>query len=120
MDRICCAILDFDAHLPPKEFSCLCYAVYFVRATFPNTPDLKVICPDIKCQTGNRSPSAVLRCIERAVNKIFELGDKEILASYQKSWAFETPAPNEFVRTIAFHLRADAPTPETPSTSHLT
>ena len=37
----------------------------------------------------------MLRCIGRTVDRIFEMGDKEILASYQKNWAFEPPAPNE-------------------------
>ena len=108
MDAIYQAIHDFDAHLSSKEFSCLCSAIYFTRAALPNPPPMKSLCADIRQQTGCRTAAAVLRCVERAVARIFEQGDKARLASYQKSWFYEAPAPNEFIRVVACSLWKDA------------
>lgn len=109
MDAIYQAIYDFDAHLSSKEFSCLCSAIYFTRAALPNPPPMKVLCADIRQQTGCRTAAAALRCVERAVARIFERGNKEALASYQKSWLYEAPAPNEFIRVVACSLHANTP-----------
>ena len=72
MDAIYQAIHDFDAHLSTKEFSCLCSAIYFTRAALPNPPPMKSLCADIRQQTGCRTAAAALRCVERAVARIFE------------------------------------------------
>ena len=109
MDAIYQAIHDFDAHLSSKEFSCLCSAIYFTRAALPNPPPMKVLCADIRQQTGCRTAAAALRCVERAVARIFERGNKEALAFYQKSWCYEAPAPNEFIRVMACSLHANTP-----------
>ena len=109
MDAIYRTVLAFDAHLSHKEFSCLCEAIYLTRAALPNPPPMKVLCADIRQQTGCRSAAAALRCVERAVVRIFERGDKERLATYQKSWLYEAPAPNEFIRVVACSLHANTP-----------
>ena len=104
MDQIWNAVLAFDAHLSPKELACLCYAIHYVRSVLPNTLPMKEICFHVQQSLAMKSVSSVLRCIQRAVARVFAQGDSVILISYQKSWMYEVPAPNEFVRIMACRL----------------
>lgn len=106
--QIFLALLTLDAHLSSNELSCLCLAIYYSQQHLPLPVPMHVICSEIKNNLGMTSSSSVLRCIERAVDRIFKFGDISILAAYQTSWAFEPPAPNEFVRVLAIHLLDDS------------
>ncbi|MCI8473994.1 MAG: hypothetical protein HFF07_01500 [Oscillospiraceae bacterium] len=119
MKQIQNAILKMDTDLTSEEFSTLCHALYEMRASFPDPPMMKVICSDIKVKANKTSPSSVSKSLERAVHRIFEHGDRQILASYQRSRLFEQPAPNKFIRTVAMHLYNDL-TPPSSETGWLT
>lgn len=98
------AILAMDAHLSPGEFSCLCYAIYQTRSLLPGAPQMKAIYSDVKAITNRDTSSSASKCVERAVRHLFERGDRNVLASYQASWRFERPFPNEFIRVVAIRL----------------
>lgn len=98
------AILDIDAHLSNEEFNILCLAIQEYQRHLPCVPLMKEIEMDIKIRTGKRTSAAISKALERAVAHIFETGDLETLARYQKSWRYEKPFPNEFIRVVALRL----------------
>lgn len=104
MKEIQNAILKMGADLSGEEFSTLCLAIYEVRASFPEFPQMKEICADIRVRAHKTSPGAVAKSLERAVNRIFEYGDWQVLGTYQHAWLYEQPLPNQFIRTVAMRL----------------
>lgn len=111
MKQIHSAILKMDADLSPEEFSALCLALYEIRASVPASPQMKVICANIKVKAHKTSSAAVSKNLERAVHRIFEHGDRQVLGSYQRSWLFEQPAPNKFIRIVALFLHNEQTSP---------
>ena len=111
MKQIQDAILKMDADLTPEELSALCYALYEMRDAVPDSPQMKTICTNIKVKAHKKSTGSVSKNLERAVHRIFEHGDRQVLGSYQRSWLFEQPAPNKFIRIVALHLHNELTPP---------
>ena len=111
MRQIQDAILKLDADLAPEELSTLCHALYEMREAAPDFPQMKAVCADIKRKVQKKSPGAVSKSLERAVHRIFEHGDRQVLGTYQRSWLYEQPAPNKFIRTVALYLHNEQTTP---------
>lgn len=104
MKQIQAAILEMYGGLSREEFSSLCYAIHEMQVHFPDLPQMKEICCSIKVKTHKSSVGAVSKCLERAIRHIFEYGDREVLGTYQRSWLYERPFPNQFIRTVAIRL----------------
>lgn len=49
--------------------------------------------------------TAESKVLEGAVADLWENGDREVLASYQRSWGYEKPEPKEFIYVVMAHLR---------------
>jgi hypothetical protein len=104
MKQIQAAILEMDGGLSREEFSSLCYAIHEMQIYSPNFPQMKEICFNVKVKAHKVSAGAVLKCLERATQHIFEHGDRAVLGTYQRSWLYEQPFPNQFIRTVAIRL----------------
>ncbi len=93
-------IRSFDGKLSQDGFSALCMAIYEARLYQPFVPQMKVIKINIAPKL-HKSATATAKALERAVYDLCTTADKTVLASYQRSWAYEPPKPKEFVFTMA-------------------
>lgn len=93
-------IRSFGGRLSPEGFSILCLAIYDARLCQPLVPQMKTIWADLRPQV-HKSTSAVAKALERAVFNLWVTGDRDVFASYQRSWCFEPPKPKEFVAVMA-------------------
>ncbi len=93
-------IRSFNGHLSQEGFSILCLAIYDARLYQPLAPQMKSIWADIRPKT-HKSVSAIAKALERAVFNLWITGDRDVFASYQRSWGFEPPKPKEFILVMA-------------------
>lgn len=104
MKQIQDAVLDMGGRLTREEFTALCLAIYEVRRCQPVAPQMKAVWANVRRRMGKSSNAAVSKALERAVLTLFATGDAEVLSGYQRSWLFDRPKPNEFIRVVAQKL----------------
>ena len=73
----------------------------------PNPPKMEVIMREASKKMRRRLPKTMWRSVSRAVEDLWESGDKEALAAYQRCWRGYRPKPQEFVEVISWNIWAE-------------
>lgn len=104
MNRAIDAVFEFEAKLSLYAVTTLSLAIYEARLFLPNKPPMSVLWAKVREKKCRRTESAIARCLDRAVKRIYESGSQKVLASYQKSWLYKKPAAHEFIYVVASKL----------------
>lgn len=95
------AIRKIGGHLGRECYGLLYLAIYDVRERQPERPQMKEIWAVVQKQANKKTATAVSKALERAVADLWESGDRDVLAGYQRSWREEAPPPKEFIFVLA-------------------
>ncbi len=82
----------------------LCCAVEVARKYQPEEPKMKVIWAQVKEQTGKRQEKTVSKALSRAVDDIWEHGDRQKLQEIYGHPIPERPTPKEMVYRLAEYV----------------
>lgn len=107
MDKVLEAIDMLDANLTMYEYFTLGCAILEAREFLPDSPRMSVIWTRVKERKHIRSEKGVAQCLVRAVKRIYENADRQVLASYNQCWLTKKPAPHEFIYVVALKLYGD-------------
>ena len=81
----------------------LCCAVDIALSYQPVEPQMKLICTSIKDRTG-KDYKAVVKSLSRAVDDIWDHGDRQKLCEIYGRTLLEKPTPKDIVCVLAQHL----------------
>ena len=82
----------------------LCCAVEAALLNQPNEPPMKYICAAVRERTEKKSDRAVSKALSRAVDDIWENGDRKRLEQIYARPILEKPAPRDMVLVLAQYL----------------
>jgi len=82
----------------------LCLAIYEARERWPERLQMKEIWAQVQRKAGKNKATAVSKALDRAVADLWEKGDREVLAGYQRGWRYDKPSPKDFIYVAAEHL----------------
>lgn len=104
MKNVFDALFELDANLSLYELSTLSLAIYEAQFFLPDAPQMSVIWAKIKEKKSRRTEAAIAKCLDRAVNHIYESGDRQILCSYYQGWLKCKPTAHDFIYVFAGKL----------------
>ena len=67
-------------------------------------PQMKVIWNSLNRRVGKGSAKTISKALERAVRDLWLYGDREVMATYRRSWLYDRPGPKEFISVVAARL----------------
>lgn len=82
----------------------LCWAIYVVMESLPNSLQMKFIVAEVCDRTNKSSPQSVWRSVARAVEDLWMSDDKDALGAVQYRWRWYRPKPLEFIYVVAWNL----------------
>ena len=109
MDRIESIIASFGGHQYRDCYKDLYQAISIEKEYLPQTPKMQELVGVISAssRTKKRQPRTIWRSLARAIEDLWDYGDKAVLMSYHRSWTRYRPKPQEFIETIARFLREE-------------
>ncbi len=81
----------------------LCWAIEVVRDHQPDGMQMKEVCAVIKKNAG-MTPGAAAKALSRAVDDIWDNGNREKLCQIYGRPLLERPSPKELINVLAQHL----------------
>ncbi len=85
------AILDMGGRQSGEGTGLLCMAIEEARRHQPVMPQMKVIWNSLNRRVGKGSAKTVSKALERAVHDLWLYGDREVMATYRRSWLYDRP-----------------------------
>ena len=82
----------------------MCYAVDIARRWQPKEPQMNAVCEEIRKEVGKQSNNTVLKALSRAVDDIWEQGDRNRLQKIYGRPLWERPSPKELVVMLAQYI----------------
>ena len=104
MDTTESVIASFGGNQHRECYKNLCYAISIEREHQPRTPKMQELVTEVSMRTSNASPRTIGRSLARAIEDLWNYGDKTKLVSFNPSWKRYRPKPQEFIQTIARYL----------------
>lgn len=98
------AVFEFEAKLSLYAVTTLSFAIDEARLFLPDKPPMSVIWAKVGERMGERTGTAIARCLDRSMTHIFESGSRRVLAFYQESWLHKKPAAHDFIYIVAAKL----------------
>ena len=98
------AILDMGGRQSGEGTGLLCMAMEEARRYQPVMPQMKVIWNSLNRRVGKGSAKSISKALERAVRDLWLYGDREVMATYRRSWLYDRPGPKEFISVVAARL----------------
>ena len=81
----------------------LCWAIEAVRECQPGGMQMKEVCAEIHKDVG-MSPGAAAKALSRAVDDIWDNGNRDKLQQIYGRPLLERPSPKELINVLAQHL----------------
>ena len=104
MDRIESVFASFGGHQHRDCYKDLYNAISIEKEHQPRTPKMLELVSEVSLRTSKRAPRTIWRSLARAVEDLWDYGDKDALISYYHSWTRYRPKPQEFIKIIARYL----------------
>ena len=104
MDRIEEIIRSFGGHQYKVCYRDLCCVIGVEKEYQPEPPKMEVVMREASKRSRRCSPETIWRSVCRAVEDLWESGDKEALMTYQRCWKGYRPKPQEFVDVISRNI----------------
>ena len=82
----------------------LCYAVYVARKYQPAEPRMKLLCAEVRREVGKKKDNTVSKALSRAVDDIWQYGDRSKLNESYGRPILERPSPKEIVNRLAQYM----------------
>ena len=104
MDRIEDSIRSFGGHQYKVCYKDLCCVIGVAKEYQPDHLKMEVIMREASKKTRRCSPKTMWRSVSRAVEDLWESGDKDALTAYQRCWRGYRPKPQEFIEVISRNI----------------
>ena len=105
MNNIERLIMSFGGHQHRVCFRVLCVAIEVAMKHSHDLPEMKTIAIEVYQKTHKWKADTVLRSLSRAVNNLWDYGNRNALVSFQPCWDGYKPFPQEFIFVVASRLK---------------
>ena len=104
MQEVKRVVAEISGRRSKERYCILCYAVEIARRYQPQEPQMKSVCEEIRKEIGKQSNNTVLKALSRAVDDIWEQGDRVKLQEIYGRPLWERPSPKELVVMLAQYV----------------
>ena len=101
MDNIENVIQSFGGHQYKVCYRDLCQAIAVEKEYQPDPPQMKAVIIEASRRAKKSSAKSMWRSVARAVEDLWDSGDRDELTAFQRCWRSYRPKPREFIEVVA-------------------